>query len=238
MKKFIIIYEQSGGCDYTIGCGINYDFVYGDSLKKVKENILEEVKDRHFYDSEYRNMIINNDIDSFSIYEVSDEASLDLLKIRKEEESYLEKERKKAELKKKTVELENLKRELEGIYCDNCKKHFYPDTSLDICKECIEEKKKDTEKIVEAFEKRAKEIAKKRSKLQRLLLSHDFKSHPSSPNYCYTKDGVLINLDGGISFYIKKPKERKGKFKEVSLNDVKDKLDKEIFDFLKDIKGV
>ena len=31
MNKYLVIYNQSSGCDYTIGCGINYEIIESES---------------------------------------------------------------------------------------------------------------------------------------------------------------------------------------------------------------
>jgi hypothetical protein len=48
MKKFIVLKKQDGGCDYTIGCGRNWEFVEAEN----KEDVLKKV----FGDTDVKNL--------------------------------------------------------------------------------------------------------------------------------------------------------------------------------------
>lgn len=53
MAKFLVVHEQSGGCDYTIGCGVLVEEYEGDSIEEVlaevRQNGIDDgwLLDRH-----------------------------------------------------------------------------------------------------------------------------------------------------------------------------------------------
>lgn len=40
--RFLLVMNQGGGCDYTIGCGINYRFTEADTLEQAMAAFKEE----------------------------------------------------------------------------------------------------------------------------------------------------------------------------------------------------
>ena len=43
--KYLVVERQHGGCDYTIGCGVNITFVTADSIEDAGKVYMEEYED-------------------------------------------------------------------------------------------------------------------------------------------------------------------------------------------------
>lgn len=68
MKKYIIIFDQGNGCDFTIGCGILVFEIEANNLDEVKTKLGEKL--RNYRSPEYR-------IEDITILEVNEKISID-----------------------------------------------------------------------------------------------------------------------------------------------------------------
>ncbi len=96
MKDYIAILKQKGGCDYTIGCGVD--------IIKIKSKTIEQAEEEVF------NILRGGytDIDGLDIYEVSSKKIVDINKFYKEEDEKREEEKKTRKEKKEREEYERL----------------------------------------------------------------------------------------------------------------------------------
>jgi len=79
--KFLILLEQNGeGCDYTIGCGINFEEIEAKDLKSACQRVVE-----NYGDGEYS---CEGGLKSIRVIEIADESSMDMDSL----EKFLEKE--------------------------------------------------------------------------------------------------------------------------------------------------
>lgn len=110
MKKYIIIREQEGGCDYTIGCGIAYEVIGLSDNKSIDNYILEDIVDNYgdagcaIRDLEERGI-------EYSVFEIQDiKFSFDeiLAKLKKQSDS----EKEAETLAVDEIEFERLKKKL------------------------------------------------------------------------------------------------------------------------------
>lgn len=80
--KYIAIFHQDGGCDYTIGCGVSVDTLKADS----RDDAVEEVRAKFGIGREEREYDIE-EISSVSLLEVTCEVEVDLDLIKDEIEN-------------------------------------------------------------------------------------------------------------------------------------------------------
>jgi hypothetical protein len=73
MKKFIAHIKQDGGCDYTIGCGVNLLTIDASNIEEAKEKMKETIKEEYSWSETY--------LSSCDIYEVSSHTVLDVKSI-------------------------------------------------------------------------------------------------------------------------------------------------------------
>lgn len=96
MKKFIAVLNQSGGCDYTIGCGVEVKKIDAENIETAEKKILKILKEGY------------PDIDSLKIYEITDEKTVDLRKFYKEIEDEKESYRQRKQEENDRAEYERL----------------------------------------------------------------------------------------------------------------------------------
>jgi hypothetical protein len=70
MKKYIVLETQQGGCDYTIGCGKNWEFVDANSMKEAIEVYLKDEDS----ESGIKELGEEGCADSFEVYELGEGA--------------------------------------------------------------------------------------------------------------------------------------------------------------------
>ena len=104
--KYIVIYDGGAeGCDYTLGCNIDYEERESESFDVLIEEITEEQKSEGFCAT------TDFGLDKIQIYEVPNKKVLDIGKISKREL----KEQEDAETKEEELEkLRELKEKYEG----------------------------------------------------------------------------------------------------------------------------
>ncbi len=116
---YLLVMNQSGGCDYTIGCGIAYEFIEANSME---EAIRKAKKDLCGYEIEYKGEIhfeerrIGADIDYIqraTIYEISASENLPLSSWLEEQKIIIEGHAKKKQEKDELAEFERLKKKYE-----------------------------------------------------------------------------------------------------------------------------
>jgi len=71
MSKFVAIWRQSGGCDYTIGCGIAVEHLEAESILHAKVEILAKIQDPEQLSDESA-----DSIKSIHIFETGDHCRL------------------------------------------------------------------------------------------------------------------------------------------------------------------
>jgi hypothetical protein len=100
--KYIAILRQEGGCDYTIGCGINTVLFEAENVVQAAEKLQQIVKETYNSDQ----FILK----SANFYQISGSYEVDLKvwyqQFSQEKESIVERELREAEL----AELERLKK--------------------------------------------------------------------------------------------------------------------------------
>lgn len=101
MKKYIIIQHQEGGCDYTIGCGIDIKIVEAPSIESA-------ILDFMYKGDELITLNVDYSPDSFEIYEIGEHLSEDECMSLYEEEK-LKVDQEEAENTLKEQELWELK---------------------------------------------------------------------------------------------------------------------------------
>jgi hypothetical protein len=93
MKHFLVIYNQGGGCDYTIGCGIRTERIDATDMEAAKRLVYDQIQEEHPSDSEMG-------IDTCVIFEVTDIFTVDVDSVYQKidmEKIVLEQARKEAE---------------------------------------------------------------------------------------------------------------------------------------------
>ena len=117
MKKFLVVEEQDGGCDYTIGCGVKVSFIEAEEMRdaakiyidnKTRDYITEEDGVRIVEQNPFTTEMSPNRV---SIFEVGVATGLDIDKLKasfddmiKESSAILKEKEERAafeELKKK-----------------------------------------------------------------------------------------------------------------------------------------
>jgi hypothetical protein len=100
--KYIAILRQEGGCDYTIGCGINTVLFEADNAYQAAKKLQEIIKESYNSDDFF--------LKSADFYEISGSYEVDLKlwyqQFSQEKESIVERKLREAEL----AELERLKK--------------------------------------------------------------------------------------------------------------------------------
>ena len=108
MPSFIIIKHQSGGCDYTIGCGINYEWVTAPGVQEAIENVITIIADQGAFDDyEYG-------LDSVSIYQVGEQIPFNFQKEKARHRQRIADENAAQEETKAREQLAALKARFEG----------------------------------------------------------------------------------------------------------------------------
>ena len=72
MATFLAIWRQDGGCDYTIGCGIEAVTLEASDLEGARHKVLVQLVDDNYYGDE-----VIDSIKSVTIYEVSSSIRLE-----------------------------------------------------------------------------------------------------------------------------------------------------------------
>ena len=104
MASYIVHLYQSGGCDYTIGCGTVVCALEADTYTEA----LEEVED--LFDEEYDLTLIS----SATIYEVKSQGSFDVDGLRARKRAERKAEIAQAREAKERADYERLKSRYEG----------------------------------------------------------------------------------------------------------------------------
>jgi hypothetical protein len=79
MKKYIVLMEQEGGCDYTIGCGFAWQFVDAEDKEDVLKKVFGDVEKIVSEGEEHLDNVIVNELggdgnpNSVSIMQVCNE---------------------------------------------------------------------------------------------------------------------------------------------------------------------
>ena len=88
MKTFLVVEEQYGGCDYTIGCGIRATVVQAESLAGIEEDlrlVLLVASERDIERHALAQAVLaqgEGARSAISVYEVSETLHLDLTALR------------------------------------------------------------------------------------------------------------------------------------------------------------
>jgi hypothetical protein len=115
MKTFLIVEEQGGGCDYTIGCGIRTTQIEADSMEEAIEFIKNEsFKDRSGEDDGDYQVLATKERErcGVSVYEIGEVVEIDLAAWRKEFRAKEEAEEELEGAKKELAEYERLRKKL------------------------------------------------------------------------------------------------------------------------------
>lgn len=106
---YLVIYKQAGiGCDYTIGCGINYKTIEAENEEELKEKIVyPEGKDEY---SIFRNKDIG--YEEIMYVPLENTTVLDINSIKKEIEEKSQKEAEEKERLEDEKEFERLRKKL------------------------------------------------------------------------------------------------------------------------------
>ena len=100
--KYLLVMEQDGGCDYTIGCGLKVEPIEASNMQEATAKAFE-------YLSEDREGKLREDVDRATLYQIPAESVLDLSgyrnKYKKEQEAQAKVSRENAE----RAEFERLK---------------------------------------------------------------------------------------------------------------------------------
>lgn len=115
MKTFLMLKEQGGGCDYTIGCGINYEILRAASMEDAKRKALDlpdnwkdVCKDPDDCDELISDSLLryvgdhDSSCESITLYEIVD--SFDLMGLAKEKITEIETYSEYLKLKEKEEE--------------------------------------------------------------------------------------------------------------------------------------
>lgn len=108
MTHYLLVLKQSGGCDYTIGCGVKVLDIYADDLEDAQQQTEETIAARGGYGNR------ETRIDSAVLYKVEKSSIHDLngVRARRKAEREAEEAREKEEAEK--AELERLKAKYGG----------------------------------------------------------------------------------------------------------------------------
>jgi len=115
MPKFLAIYRQNGGCDYTIGCGLKVDVFQATSMDaaiaSVTEGLIKTGDDAEFGDEEVKSLR------KVDVYEIAvcekPHAVLEPLAWMPARQAAHEKAARESAEAKERAELERLKRKYE-----------------------------------------------------------------------------------------------------------------------------
>tara|TARA_R110002110_G_scaffold66276_7_gene181754 strand:- start:738 stop:1109 length:372 start_codon:yes stop_codon:yes gene_type:complete len=119
MKEFLVIADQNGGCDYTIGCGVRYWTEEAESMDQLKTRISKGLLCLSDYDEELDDYSEDYDEDYFgrldlwnylTIYEISDSSSVSLNSLRAKQNENIKAEKVKAKEAAELAELERLQK--------------------------------------------------------------------------------------------------------------------------------
>lgn len=109
MKKFISIEYQTGGCDYTIGCGVRVSDPYEaeDMEAAVKKYIAGVEEDYRYEDGTIEDNVWAGEYtpDEVEIFEVTDQYVIDVPRLRDGLEQEINEVKKKKEEAKEREEL-------------------------------------------------------------------------------------------------------------------------------------
>lgn len=163
--NFLIIATQSGGCDYTIGCGVDYWYDSADSMEELKAEVrasLMNDDDETMYDNHLHCGRLNtgfsfeSKFDSLTIIEVGESYSVPLEEITKEYMGLSDKKAIDAKEEKQRLEYEKLREKFDPSFkkkekiiisksCESCDMTFSTKsesvTECQFCEKVAEEKK-------------------------------------------------------------------------------------------------
>lgn len=105
--KFLLVLEQPGGCDYTIGCGTAIKIIEAKSEAEVMENIFPYLAKNYGDPSDG---YIDEAIEEATLYRVAGTIKVDLEKYRMEYQRQIAKETRQKTEARERAELERLKR--------------------------------------------------------------------------------------------------------------------------------
>lgn len=109
--QWLLVLSQSGGCDYTIGCGYAFETIEADNEQEARERAREYLDREGYLDTSP----FSSKLDYVEMYELARDCidlPLEEWRDAKEEEEQAE-IKKQAELKRRR-QYEQLKREFEG----------------------------------------------------------------------------------------------------------------------------
>ena len=105
--KFLLVLTQEGGCDYTIGCGVAVHIIEVKNREEILAQIFPWLAKHHGDPSDG---YINEEIDSATLYQISDVIRLDLWQYHYDYQERLAKEAVTQIEAQEKAELERLKR--------------------------------------------------------------------------------------------------------------------------------
>jgi hypothetical protein len=220
MKSFILIATQSGGCDYTIGCGVDYWYEHADSMEDLKNQVRKSLlsEDQDVYLEEYKlnpnRLNIGNYFeqlyDSLTIIEVGESYNVPLEELAKEYKESMNKIKVKDEDEAERKEYEKLRAKFDPKFkpkskpkifkfCDTCGDEFSTKAKYTTaCKSCKKKAKVELElKNIERVR-----VNKVREGLVDILAFIGWKANPQS--YSLEVQGGKLKVNRyGFEFYDK-----------------------------------
>ena len=247
MKRFIIIAQQDGGCDYTIGCGIRYWFEYGASIQEVKDSIQNKLldddddDDRDYELGPHRlkvDMWSEGAFDTLDIYELGENHSAVPLT---ELANQLKKNQENARTKKndtaEKAEFERLQKKFDPNYkpkpvpvldkaCSACEKEFKTEkVTGNKCEPC---EKKELLKV----EERRLEYARKTGIINHVLQVLSDNDWKTNPMYQERQSGKVKVDSMGLIYFYDQPRVKGRKttygWRQATFEEARDLLPKKV----------